>query len=203
MHSPLAQELKNKGISLLLGSNSLRRHELMAMCGFTFQIVKPSYNEAILDQNRYSAKDYVLTQAENKAKSIKIPENSVLICADTVVVYQNTILEKPKDHNEAKAMILGQLSDSVHTVITGVCISQLGDYQSFIDETQVKFNALNEAEVDFYLENFDVLDRAGSYGIQEFIGLVGVQSIIGDYYNIMGLPINKVYQAIKQITLSK
>jgi septum formation protein len=123
-------------------------------------------------------------------------DNKIVICADTLVILLNGFLGKPTNKSEAKIM-LNQLSNSTHKVITGVSIGTPVGLIEIVDTSKVTFKKLDNWEIDFYIENFQPFDKAGSYGIQDFIGMIGVTHIEGSFYNIMGLPIHRIYEALK------
>jgi nucleoside triphosphate pyrophosphatase len=122
--------------------------------------------------------------------------NPLIITADTIVCCKNTILGKPKDYEHAFG-ILNELSDGWHSVISGVCIQSKNKKTSFFSKTDVHFQKLTNEEIDFYLTNFKPYDKAGSYGIQEWIGHIAIDQIKGSFYNVMGLPIQKLYAELK------
>lgn len=125
----------------------------------------------------------------------EIGKDDILITADTIVILDNEIIGKPKDEEDARKM-LRKLSGRVHTVVTGVTITTLEKETSFSVETEVTFAPLAESEIDYYVKNFKPLDKAGAYGIQDWIGAVGVASINGSYYNVMGLPVHRLYNEL-------
>jgi septum formation protein len=127
-------------------------------------------------------------------------DNKIVICADTLVILLSGFLGKPNNKSEAKKM-LNQLSNSTHKVITGVSIGTPAGLIQIVDTSKVTFKKLNNWEIDFYIENFQPFDKAGSYGIQDFIGMIGVTHIEGSFYNIMGLPIHRIYEALKPFIL--
>jgi septum formation protein len=134
--------------------------------------------------------------AEKKAKQFPyLNRKDTVIAADTTVVVKETILGKPEDADEAKTM-LSALSNGVHTVITGVCIKDRERMISFDEVTRVHFKQLTDREIDFYIREYEPYDKAGSYGIQEWIGMIGVTKIEGSYFNVMGLPIHRLYQEL-------
>lgn len=120
-------------------------------------------------------------------------KNEIVITADTVVIINNYILNKPQDRTEAISM-LNVLSGKTHLVMTGVCILSSEKEKSFDDTTEVTFKTLTQAEIEFYVDNYQPFDKAGAYGAQDWIGMVAIEKITGSYFNVMGLPIHKVYQ---------
>jgi septum formation protein len=177
---------------LILASSSPRRQYLMKEAGFTFTIEKPDVDEDFpealpVDQvARYLA----LKKAEYFRQNII---NQIIVTADTVVILNNKILNKPADKPEAINM-LTNLSGKTHLVMTGVCILSADKEESFDDTTEVTFKKLSAEEIEFYIDNYKPYDKAGAYGAQDFIGMIAIEKIVGSYFNVMGLPIHKVYQ---------
>ncbi len=187
------------GAKLILGSKSPRRKFIMEQAGFNFEIMV-SEEEEVLEQ------DLPLTQipqelAVQKAEHI-LPQieydDFQLVTADTVVILHDEIIGKPKDLEDARR-ILRQLSGEIHEVVSGVCIRTPTEEISFSDFTQVAFKKLTENEIDYYVNNHEVLDKAGAYAIQDWIGIIGIRQIEGSYYNVMGLPIHRVYAALNSL----
>ena len=136
--------------------------------------------------------------AEKKANAFSalMEENTMLITADTIVWHEGKVFGKPANKEEAKSM-LNALSGKKHQVITGVCISTLKKRRVFSVISDVRFAKLNAEEIEYYLENYQPYDKAGSYGVQEWIGFIGVESIEGSYFNVMGLPVQRLYNELK------
>lgn len=180
---------------LIVASNSARRQQLMKDAGFEFEVHVLDVDETLeADISNETAAEYL---AEKKNKAYRaIFKDEVVLTSDTVVVSNGEILGKPKDEQEAFHMIKS-MSGSSHQVISGVCISSPDNKVSFSDVTHVQFEELSPEEINYYIENYKPYDKAGSYGIQEWIGMIGIQSIQGSFYNVMGLPINKVYQTLR------
>lgn len=181
---------------IILASASPRRKELLAGLGFDFDII-PSNVEEIYPENIVLDKvpEYL---AELKANALSGKhKEAIIISADTVVILENEILGKPADLKEAKT-ILKKLSGKKHEVITGVCIIANGTKHTFSDKTEVYFKELTDDEIHFYVHRYQPMDKAGAYGVQEWIGYVAVEKIVGSFYNVMGMPINKVYSILTQ-----
>ncbi|MCP9765858.1 Maf family nucleotide pyrophosphatase [Lacihabitans soyangensis] len=180
---------------LILASNSPRRKEILLASGFDFEvIVRPTSEEFDLKMF-YEKVPEIL--AQKKAECFEdFDEDYLILTADTVVVLDNKIINKPENEGEAFEM-LASLSDKTHKVVTGVCIKNGNDYKSFIDITQVHFEELTEAEIWFYIKNHHPMDKAGAYGVQDFIGMIGIPKIEGSFYTVMGLPIHLIYKALK------
>lgn len=177
---------------LIVASSSPRRQYLMKEAGFTFTIEKPDVDESFpealpVDQ---VAKYLAEKKAEYFRPSMK---EEIVLTADTVVILKNKILNKPKDRAEALYM-LGNLSGNTHLVMTGVCIISKEKEIAFDDTTEVTFQSLTKAEIEFYVDQYKPYDKAGAYGAQDWIGMVAIQKIVGSYFNVMGLPIHQVYQ---------
>ena len=136
--------------------------------------------------------------AKEKAADVRHRTQKTIIAADTIVVLGEEIIGKPKDRSDAIA-ILQKLSGSHHKVITGVVISHGKELVSFADSTDVEFHTLSSEELAFYVDKYKPYDKAGAYAIQEWIGVVGIKCISGDFYNVMGLPVSRVVQALKQL----
>lgn len=169
----------------------------MKSLGLKFKIIK-SHNDEIVPEN-FAISKVPEFLAKQKAGDLKplIPSESILITADTIVIKDNTILGKPKDHEDAINMLLN-LENDAHEVITGVCI-WIKDMQIvFSDSTMVHFAPISKEEAKYYVMNYDVMDKAGAYGIQDWIGLAKIDKISGSYYNVMGLPIHKVYHELSK-----
>lgn len=180
---------------LILASSSPRRQYLMKEAGFEFSIEKPDVDESFpasmpVDQ---VAKYLAAKKAEYFRPNI---HNEIVVTADTVVIIFDKILNKPADKKEACEM-LTILSGRTHLVMTGVCILSKEKEKSFDDTTEVTFQSLTKDEIEFYVDNYKPFDKAGSYGAQDWIGMIAIEKITGSYFNVMGLPIHKVYQHLK------
>ena len=186
---------------IILGSQSPRRKELMQLADLPCEVMVADINETIPAD--IQAADAPLFLAQKKADAIfeKIdavqqPE-CVVITSDTIVVCENTVLGKPKDSKGAKAM-LELLSGKTHEVLTGVVIK--GGVRSYTHTAvvSVTFKSLDDAEIDYYIQQYQPFDKAGAYAIQEWIGAIGITAIKGDYYSVMGLPVQWVYTILKE-----
>ncbi len=177
---------------LILASTSPRRQFLMKEAGFQFTIQKPSDDETFPDDMDVSAVPTFL--AEKKARSLATHlTNEIIIASDTVVILERQILNKPEHRAEAIAM-LSRLSGRTHTVITGVCLLGKEKVDTFDDRTEVTFKNLSLEEIRFYVDTYKPLDKAGAYGAQDWLGMVGIEKISGSYFTVMGLPMHKVYK---------
>lgn len=181
---------------IILGSASPRRKQLLSGIGINFEVKLPSERHAETYPDSLKDESIPLFLAEQKASYYNLNCNELLITADTIVYDNEKVLGKPQSVAEARAM-LKQLSGHTHKVITGVCLKTKFKIKSFTATTLVKFSSLTDEEIDHYINNFKPFDKAGSYGIQEWIGFIGVENIVGCYYNVMGLPTQKLYNTLK------
>lgn len=184
-------------MKIVLSSNSPRRKELLAGLGVPFEIrVVPDIDESYpISLSVHEIAQYI---AKKKAASYEISDDEILITADTIVVVDDIILGKPGNDNEARQM-LATLSGKTHQVITGVCLMSVEKQRAFSVTTEVTFKNLSQKEIDFYIQYYHPYDKAGSYGIQEWIGYIGVTSIKGSYFNVMGLPIQRIYEELTSV----
>lgn len=169
------------------------------MAGFEFEVVDVPYEEAIPEAHDFKPHQIPSYLAEQKA--IHYTERKgeeILITADTLVFLEDEIIGKPRD-KEAAFNTLQRLSGKIHTVVTGVCIITAGDKFVFHDTTTVQFKAFELRELEYYIDHYEVLDKAGAYGVQDWLGVIGIERMEGSYFNVMGLPIHKVYEALKVI----
>lgn len=179
---------------IILGSQSPRRKELLAKAGLNFEVMHLHADESFPEMN---AKDVAPFLAAKKADSFThLNRHTLLITCDTTVVLNEEVINKPVNLDDASQMLL-KLSGKCHTVVSGVCLSTMDKRRVFTEETLVYFKTLSIAEIEHYLKNAQVLDKAGSYGIQDWIGLIGVQKIEGCFYNVMGLPVSRLYSELK------
>lgn len=177
---------------LIVASSSPRRQYLMKEAGFTFTTEKPDVDESFPEELPVDQVAKYL--AEKKAEYFRLTmKDEIVLTADTVVILNNRILNKPQDQDDAIQM-LSDLSGNIHTVMTGVCVLSKEKEISFDDTTQVTFASLTPEEISFYVNQYKPYDKAGAYGAQDWIGMVAIEKIEGSYFNVMGLPIHKVYQ---------
>lgn len=182
-------------IKVILASNSPRRKELLGQLRIDFEVKAKDIDESYPKSFRPEAVAVYI--AEKKANSfVNHITSELLIAADTVVAIDDEIFGKPTDHQEARKM-LQRLSARSHEVITGVALLHQGKIFSFFEKTIVYFRELTELEIEYYITNYQPFDKAGAYGIQEWIGMVGVEKIEGSYTNVVGLPTARVYHEIK------
>ncbi|MGR3812353.1 Maf family protein [Jiulongibacter sp. NS-SX5] len=187
--------------SLILGSGSPRRKEIMENAGFRFEIeVKPT-DEAFSDEMKNE--DVAAYLALQKISEFdRGYDDQIVMCADTVVIVDGKIMNKPADENEAFEM-LSELSAKTHKVVTGVAIQADGKRWTFSDECLVSFEELSKEEKEYYIKTCKPFDKAGSYGIQDFIGMAKISKLNGSFYTVMGLPIHKVYQELEPYIIWK
>lgn len=182
--------------SIILASKSPRRQELLKGLDINFEVKVKDVDESY--PAHLAAETIPAYLAEKKALAFadELKENTIIITSDTIVIWNDEILEKPKSIEEAKEM-LTKLSGKLHTVVTGVCIQSTSQKKVFSDQTKVHFMPISTEEIDYYIEKYKPFDKAGSYGVQEWIGYIGIEKLEGSYFNVMGLPVHKVYQALK------
>lgn len=187
-----------KKYKLILASNSPRRKELLGGLGLEYEVrtlkgIDESYPEGL------DFTDIPLHIARAKANAYKttMHEDELLITADTIVWAESKVLGKPVDADDARQM-LRVLSGKTHQVVTGVCLTGAGRQRAFSTVTDVTFDTLTDSEINYYIEQYRPFDKAGAYGIQEWIGYVGVTSINGSYFNVMGLPVQRLYKELQQ-----
>lgn len=181
-------------IPLILASKSPRRQELMQAMGLSFDVVLKDVDESYPDG--LSPQQIACYIAEKKAKAFTSERlNSLVITADTIVAYNGEILGKPENDTHAIEM-LTKLSGTTHQVFTGVSLAYQDKLETFYDETEVCFRELTKEEIEYYVTVYKPLDKAGSYGIQDWLGFISVVKITGSYTNVMGLPTEKLYSAL-------
>ncbi|HYQ57442.1 MAG TPA: Maf family nucleotide pyrophosphatase [Draconibacterium sp.] len=183
--------------NFILASKSPRRQELLKSLGIEFQVITKDVDESYpAEISPVKIPGYL---AEMKAKAFigELNNKDLLITADTIVVLNDLVLGKPADYEHAFQM-LSALSGNMHDVITGVCLSSEKKTVVFSSLTKVLFKQLTKTEIDYYIKTFNPYDKAGAYGIQEWIGSIGISHIEGSFYNVMGLPLQKLYEEIQK-----
>lgn len=182
---------------IILASNSPRRKELLAGLDIPFEVkVIPGIEENYPKELEVEfIPQYI---AQEKASAYKVEERQLLITADTVVVLDKQVFGKPKDDADAIAM-LRKLSGKTHEVITGVCLTTHDRQKSFHVSTEVTFKSFSEEELNYYVRHYHPLDKAGAYGIQEWIGYIGVTGMKGSFFNVMGFPVQRIYEEINKL----
>ena len=183
---------------ILLASQSPRRQQLLSDAGIQFDVALNSLGDENYPKELVKEQIAVYL-AEHKANSFDgdLNENEILITADTIVWLDNEALNKPVDFNDAVS-ILQKLSGNCHQVYTGVCIKSIHKKITFFASTDVYFKKLSFEEITYYVENYKPYDKAGAYGIQEWIGYIAIEKINGSFFNVMGLPIQKLYNELNR-----
>jgi septum formation protein len=181
----------------ILASRSPRRQQLLSELGLKFRVVGKDWAENY--PGELKGEEIALYVAEAKAASFssEIENNEIVIAADTIVWCNGRVLDKPVDVADA-TRILREISGNTHDVITAVCLTSAKKSRSFYSSTKVTFEKLSEAEIEFYINEFQPFDKAGAYGIQEWIGIAACSRIEGSYFNVMGLPVQQVYNELKK-----
>jgi septum formation protein len=191
------KKMETKRLKIILASASPRRKELLAGLDLDFEVkvvkgVSESYPKTLRAEE---VPQYI---SREKAAAYQVADDELLLTADTVVIVDNTILGKPHDADDARRM-LRLISGRTHQVVTGVTLTTAKAQKTFGVSTDVTFRQLTDDEIDYYIAHYRPFDKAGAYGKQEWIGYVGVTSIHGSYYNVMGLPVQRIYQEIMEI----
>lgn len=182
---------------IILASNSPRRKELLSGLDINYEIkTLPDIDESYPDYLKGDEAATYISKEKANAYLNLLEDDSLLITADTIVLLDGKVYGKPIDEADAKHM-LGDLSGKTHHVLTGVCITTKTKQKTFTVSSEVRFAKLDEDEIDYYVTKYKPLDKAGAYGVQEWIGYIAVEYISGSYYNIMGLPIQRLYQELK------
>lgn len=184
---------------LILGSKSPRREKLLNHMGIKFKVRNLPLDESLPANLKVNHAAVYLARKKARAMRNSI-RNEILLTADTTVVLDNQILDKPSSSKEA-ADLLHKLSGRAHDVITGICLYHKGRYHTAYDRTRVFFRKLTAGEISYYTGKYKPFDKAGGYGIQEWIGLVAIDKIEGSYFNVMGLPVTKVYRLLRRLDL--
>ena len=185
--------------NIILASNSPRRRELLAGLDLEFEVkVLDGIDESYPDMPRQLVAQYIAGKKAD-AYLATLNESDLVITADTVVIVDNDILGKPNDEQEAKAM-LRRISGRSHKVVTGVCLLTPDARREFSVSTDVTVKPLTDEEIDYYVEHYHPLDKAGAYGIQEWIGYVGVTALNGSYFNVMGFPVQRIYSEVMKMS---
>lgn len=187
-----------KKYNIVLASKSPRRQELLKGIGVDFSVLTKEVDESF--PSKLPLIDVAPFLSLKKAKAFddaELPDNYMVITADTVVIVENEILGKPKDRADAERMI-NLLSGKVHKVVTGVTVHTKDKTKTFSVTSKVTFESLDIQEVNYYIDNYKPYDKAGAYGVQEWIGFIGVSNVEGSYYNVMGLPTQRLYKVLKE-----
>jgi septum formation protein len=185
------------GYNFILASKSPRRQQLLNSLGIEFQVKTKEIEENYPENLRKEEIPVFLAELKSKPFLSVLKENDLLITADTIVWFDGLVLGKPRNEEEAIGM-LQKLSGNEHQVISGVCITSSNKQKSFYAVSNVRFKKLTKKEINYYVSEFKPFDKAGGYGIQEWIGVIGIIHIEGSFYNVMGLPIQKLYEEIQK-----
>lgn len=184
---------------VVLASNSPRRKELLSGLGIQYEVkTLPDVDESFPEGLDKMDIPVYIARAKADAYREMMEPDELIITADTIVWLEQEVMGKPADAADARRM-LRALSGKTHQVITGVCITAMDVQKAFSTVTDVTFSCLSDEEIDYYVEHYHPMDKAGSYGIQEWIGFVGVECISGSYFNVMGLPIQRLYTELKKL----
>ncbi len=192
-------DLVNKSkYNIILGSGSSRRKELLGMTGINFSVMSIPVDESFPDSLQGTEISEYIVKNKSDAFNKLIKENEIIITADTLVWFENKCLGKPKDKKEAKYM-LKLFAGKSHDVITSVGFLTLSNFKVLTESTTVIYKSLTDSEIDYYVENVNPIDKAGSYGIQDWIGMIGVEHVNGSYTSVLGLPVPQTTNQIIKI----
>ena len=192
-------DLVNKSkYNIILGSGSSRRKELLGMTGINFSVMSIPVDESFPDSLKGTEISEYIVKNKSKAFNKLIKENEIIITADTLVWFENKCLGKPKDKKEAKYM-LKLFAGKSHDVITSVGFLTTSNFKILTESTTVIYKSLTDSEIDYYVENVNPIDKAGSYGIQDWIGMIGVEHVNGSYTSVLGLPVPQTTNQIIKI----
>ena len=192
-------DLVNKSkYNIILGSGSSRRKELLGMTGINFSVMSIPVDESFPDSLQGTEISEYIVKNKSDAFNKLIKENEIIITADTLVWFENKCLGKPKDKKEAKYM-LKLFAGKSHDVITSVGFLTLSNFKILTESTTVIYKSLTDSEIDYYVENVNPIDKAGSYGIQDWIGMIGVEHVNGSYTSVLGLPVPQTTDQIIKI----
>ncbi len=186
---------------LVLASASPRRQNLMKEAGLKFRVCTKKVAEVYPDGLAGGQVPEYLARLKAEAFRTSLKRDELLITADTVVLLNGEVLGKPKNRDDA-LLILQKLAGNKHTVVTGVCLTTREKQESYSVSTDVYFSPLTSEEIVFYVDHYRPFDKAGAYGIQEWIGYIGIERIEGSFYNVMGLPIQSLYQKLKEFGIN-
>ena len=190
-------------VPIILASKSPRRIELMRQVGLQFSVLLAGEPNEIYPQE-LQREEIPLFLARLKAdvfmKTMSVTDDTVVVTADTIVWISNQVLGKPLNRHDAVSM-LKTLSGNMHQVYTGVCLTMNHKQHAFFSESKVYFRKLSNEEITYYVDHYKPFDKAGAYGIQEWIGYVGIEKIEGSYYNVMGLPVQKLYCELNKFVI--
>lgn len=180
---------------LLLASKSPRRSQLLSGLDVSFEIISANVEEVWPEETPLFDIPEFLARLKASELKDQLKQNEIVLTADTAVLFENEILNKPVDRNDAFKM-LSKLSGNRHIVVTGVCLTSKERSVSFNDKTEVHFTSLSDDQINYYLDHYHPYDKAGSYGAQDWIGYIAIEKLVGSYYNVMGLPVRLVYSEL-------
>ena len=186
-----------KGKKLILASASPRRQELIKGLDIPFEIRVYEVEEKYPAELSNNDIPEYLARLKADIFKTKLADDEVVITSDTIVLFNDQLMVKPIDKTQAREM-LGELSGKMHRVLTSVCVTSINKQVCITDESKVYFKNLDKDEIDYYIENYNPYDKAGGYGIQDWLGFIAIEKIEGSYYNIMGLPTHRLYELLKQ-----
>ena len=186
---------QNISWNIILASKSPRRQNLLKELGFDFEIRTKEIEETYSTELKREQVAVFLSELKASAFIEGLKENDLVITSDTIVCLEDEIIGKPTDREDAIKM-LGKLSGNKHEVITAVTLLSKEKKHTFYELTEVCFKELTRAEIEYYIDNYQPFDKAGSYGIQEWIGYIAIEKINGSYFNVMGLPVKKLYEEL-------
>jgi septum formation protein len=196
----LINQIQNQPMDIILASQSPRRKQLLEWAEISFEIMVANTDESFPTNLPITEVPIFIAREKAKAIANKLSNNlKPIVAADTIVVINNEILGKPKDRAEA-ILFLTKLLGNIHQVITGVVILNGLTEIAFADITEVEFHPLTQRQIEFYIDKYQPYDKAGAYAIQEWIGVVGIKNIKGDFYNVMGLPVSRVVQQLSNMS---
>ncbi|CAM1348103.1 Maf family nucleotide pyrophosphatase [Tenacibaculum crassostreae] len=184
--------------NIILASKSPRRHELIKSLDISFSIKTKEVEEIYPENLKHSKITDYLAELKATPFTSELNENDLLITSDTIVWLNNKALGKPKDYDDAFNM-LKELSNATHEVITSISLTSKNFQQTFNDVTTVTFKKLSNEEIDYYINTYKPFDKAGAYGIQEWIGKIGITKMNGSYFNVMGFPVHKLYKELSKL----
>ena len=190
--------VNNSKYNIILGSGSSRRRELLGMTGINFSVISIPVDESFPDSLKGSEISEYIVKNKSDAFNKSIKKNEIIITADTLVWFENKCLGKPKDKDEAKYM-LKLFAGKSHDVITSVGFLTMNNFKILTESTTVTYKDLTHSEIDYYVENVNPIDKAGSYGIQDWIGMIGVEHVDGSYTSVLGLPVPQTTNEIIKI----
>ncbi len=188
---------KIKDYKLILASASPRRRKLLSSAGFIFELKAGCHiDEVYPEYLKGSEISSYLARRKSDSYPYSLTNEEILITADTIVYQDGEVMLKPESEDEARETLM-RISGNTHYVYTGVCLRSVNKMTEFVASTEVRFGNLSEKEINYYIQNYKPYDKAGAYGIQEWIGYIGVEEIRGSYFNVMGMPVHMLYRELE------